>query len=267
MGASGQSEMAATVSRITARFRRGPDVREVFDSVRRRLAGTPQKRALLLKRAKLGGPALLAVLGLSAWLVLRPVPQPDYRKDSLRKVFNYTLLTDEFNRLPVEQRLELIGQLVSRLKNMSSGDSAMLAAFAAGIAGAAREQLEENASRLAIDLWDKYAEQYKDVKAEDRGAWLDATFIEFTKSMETVAGEPRDIPDEQRLAEVRRQAQRDLEQFRSGRLPPGRMMGRAFDFARNGVGAHAAPTQRTRGQLLMRDMVRRMRGEDVSGPR
>src|SRR5437868_6654940 len=71
--------------------------------------------------------------GLYFWL--RPVPQPDYLNDGLDDVLNYTLLTDEFNRLPVEQRMKLIGELVARFKSMSTNDSVLMAEFAAGIAG------------------------------------------------------------------------------------------------------------------------------------
>lgn len=33
------------------------------------------------------------------------------------EVLNYTLLTDEFNNLPVDKRLELLKDLIDRLKN------------------------------------------------------------------------------------------------------------------------------------------------------
>ena len=259
-------DMTATVDRLAARLRRGADVRDLFRDGWDRIAGTPARREILKKRAKIFGPAALLPLGLAAWLIFRPVPQPDYRTARLDKVFNFTLLTDEFNRLPVEKRLELIRQLIDRLRGMSAGDSAMLAAFAAGIAGAARDQIEENASRLAVDLWDTYAEEYSKAPPDDRNQFLDQTFIEFTKMAETLAGEPRDISDADRLAEGRRQAERDEKNIRDGRGPSGRMLGRMYGVVRDGVGSHAAPQQRTRGQLMMRDMTRRLRGEDLNGP-
>src|SRR4051812_22738929 len=52
--------------------------------------------------------SLLAVLlisgALTAYFLLRPVPQPNYAEDPMDEVLNYTLLTDEFNHLPVDQR-------------------------------------------------------------------------------------------------------------------------------------------------------------------
>lgn len=240
-------------------------MRDLAAALRERLVGTEEKRRRLRTWTLRAGPPLLLAVAVVAWLILRPTPQPDYRRDSLRKVFDYTLLTEEFNRLPVEKRLELIGLLVGRLKNMSAADSALMAAFAAGVAGAARGQLERNASTLAIDVWDMYAREYAHVPEADREAFLDQTFIEFTKMMETVAGETRDVSDAQRLAEGRRQAERDQEMMNRGRGPSGRMMGRMFSYMRENVGSHASPTQRTRGMLMMRDMVRRLRGENGPG--
>jgi hypothetical protein len=138
-----------------------------------------------------------------------------------------------------------------------------MAAFAAGIAGSARKQIEENISLLAIDVWDKYAREYATVKPEDRGAFLDHAFIEFTKMMETVAGQPGRMSDSERLSQAREQATRDAERFRSEQPPPV-ALGRMFTFMRENVGSHASVAQKTRGQQMMRDMVRRIRGDDLS---
>jgi hypothetical protein len=261
-----QAEMSATVSRITRRLRRSPDVRELWEALRYRFAGTADRKAKFVKWAKVGVPVLVVVLGVAAWLVFGPVRQPDYSKDNLKRVFNYTLLTDKFNQLPIEERMKLIGQLVDRLKNMSAGDSTLMAAFAVGIAGAAREQIEKNASRLAIDLWDKNAQLYKDVKPEDRGAFLDKAAIDFVRMMETMGGRPGDKSDTELLADMHQQAQRDMTDLKDpSRRPPSDAMGRLFTFMRGNVGSHATPNQRSAGQLMMRDMVRRMRGQDVGG--
>ena len=262
MSMDSNAEMSATIGRITRRWHRAPDVREVFASWWYRLAGTQSRKEALVKKLKIGGPIALVAAGIAAYFIFRPVPQPDYDKDALNKVFNYTLLTDEFNKLPVEKRMELIGQLVKRLSNMSAGDSALMAAFATGIAGAAREQIEKNASRLAIDLWDKYAEQYQNVKAENRAAFLDQTFLEMLRMGEAMDGHPSKKSDSEILGEVKQQAQRDKEQMRSGNdQPPPAMMGRMFNFMRGNVGNNATPTQRARGQLMMRDMIRHFRGD------
>lgn len=247
------------------------------------VAPAPVKRAPLMQRVRerlrndgvlrgrlvIGGRVLAAVavigVGIGSYAAFRPTPMPDYGMGDLDDVLGYTLLSEEFNRLPVEERLKLIGQLVERFKKMDAGDSVLLASFAEGIAGPARQQLMENASRLAVDTWDKFAVDYAEVPAGEQEKFLDNTFVEFTKMMEAVAGEPRDVSDEERLAEGRRQAQRDLEVMRSGdRRPPAQALGRMFRFMNEGVGGHASPTQRVRGQQMMRDMVRHLRGQDVS---
>lgn len=251
----------STLGELRVRVRHSPDVRDLAADAWDRLAGTPEKRRLLARRAAFIGTPLAVILALVLWFFLRPVPKPDFDKDRIDHLFNYTLLTDEFNRLPIEERIDLLGRLVARIKNMGAGDSTLLAAFAAGIAGKAREQIEQNASRLAIDLWDKYAQDYQNVAPEDRNTYLDRTFIEFTKLMETVAGETRDISDDERLAEGRRQAQRDMQRAQEGRGPSGRFVGRAFTIMNNDVGGKASPLERARGAQLMRDMTRRLRGQ------
>ncbi len=160
------------------------------------------------------------------------------------------MLSDEFNRLPIEERLKLIGKLVQRMKGLSPDDSVLLAAFASGIGGAARHQLEENASRLAIDLWDKYAKDYGAVPPDKRDEYLEGTYVEFTKMMEDVAGQHRDISDADRVNEGKAQAQRDMKWAKEhpDKLPDGETMGRLFGVMNGNVGSHASPEQRTRGQ-------------------
>jgi hypothetical protein len=261
-----RAEMSATVDRIAGRFRRAPDVRELWQAWRYRLAGSPERKAKLLKRLAIFGPIAALVLGGGAWWAFGPMSKPNYERDNLKRVFSYTLLTDRFNQLPIEERMKLIGQLVDRLKNMSAGDSTLMAAFAVGIAGAARDQIEKNASRLAIDLWDKYAEQYESVKPEDQGAYLDKTAIEFVRMMEGFDGKPSTKSNTEILNDIHKQAQRDMDELKNpNRRPPAQALGRMFTFMQGNVGSHATPHQRASGQLLMRDMVRRMRGQDGGG--
>ena len=258
------SELATLVRRVPGWDRVSRGVLGVRDRVADRVWGTPARADRSRRFAKFGGPPLVIAAGLAAYFTLRPIPVPDYEDDPLDELFNFTLLTDEFNKLSIEKRIDLITALVSRVKDMDSSDSVLLASFAAGIMGAAREQLEENASRLAIDLWDKYALDYAKVPDADREQFIDATFIEFTKMTETIGGEPRDISDADRLDEGRRQAERDQKVLSDpDQRPDGEGTAFMFDFMRNDVGGRATPQQRSRGQLLMRDMVRRLRGDEI----
>ncbi len=258
--------------------RRGPTVGESVQAATRTVdtwlndASKPNRKrnmAMVSLAVLLGG-------GTGAYFAFRATPQPDYMTADLDAIFDFTLLSDDFNKLPIEKRLQLMQQLVARLKNMSSGDSMMLGAFAAGIAGAARDQLEENGSRLAIDAWDKYAVDYAKVPDGERAEYLDKTFVEMSKMLEVVAnGAPRDVSDEKRLTEMREQVaqNREIMQKNPDAMPSGEQLGEIFTFMNFTVGSHATTQQRNRGQQMMRDMTRHFRGRDtatgqpVSGPR
>jgi hypothetical protein len=173
-----QRMRAAWEARVTAR------VREAWQD--------PSKKPKMVRRLRIASVVLGVAVVVGGYFALRPRPQPDYLDAGMDDILDYTLLTEEFNKLPVKERLALISQLVMRLKGMDSGDSAMMAAFAAGIAGSARDQLMSNVSHLAIDIWDEYAVQYDDVPAEAREKFLEDAFLDFTKSMESVAGVTRE---------------------------------------------------------------------------
>jgi hypothetical protein len=220
-------------------------------------------RALLMLRVGIG--VAVIGMGVGSYFALRPVPQPDYMTDGMDDIFNYTLLTDEFNNLPIEERMKLIGQLVKRLKSMSGGDSMLMASFAAGIAGSARKQIEENVSLLAVDMWDKYAKDYTKVPDSERTEYLEATFVEFTKTFEALLGDVNEKSDEQRLADVRKQSDRDRKRMADpNRQPRGEELSNTFRFLDSNVGGNASPEQRSRGAVMLRDMARHFRGQDVS---
>lgn len=229
------------------------------------------RAALAAVRARPGLKRLLGVVAgtvaigvaVGAYFVFRPVPQPDFRTANIDVLFNYTLLTDEFNKLPIEKRLELIGELVQRLKTMDADQSLLMAAFAAQITGQVRSQFEKNASLLAVDLFDQYARDYNTAAApEDRKAYVEKTFIEFQKTLEKVAGEERNISDEERLIEGRRQAKRDLEFVQSGRMPLENTV-RMITFLNNGVGQHASGHQKIRINSMISQMVQTLREGEV----
>lgn len=206
--------------------------------------------------------ALLAGAGGAYWQ-WGMVHQPDFATDDLDDLLDFSLLTDDFNRLPIDQRLKLIEELVKRMKSSSAQDSALMAGFLAGIAGQAREQMMENSSKIAIDMFDQYARKYDEVPPEEREKFIDDSFVDMAKKMEAIAGVSRDISDEDRLKEMTRQVSRDKSRIESGRGPGGAVAGRMFDFLQNNIANKASPQQRGQGASLMRDMGRRFRGEDI----
>ena len=72
-----------------------------------------------------GAAVLLLGGGFVAWRELRFQPPPDYATADIDEILDYTLITDDFNQLPVEQRLQLIRELVNRFMGMDGSDSVM----------------------------------------------------------------------------------------------------------------------------------------------
>jgi hypothetical protein len=228
--------------------------------------GDPVRRGKFRRNAAIAAVVLLLAGGGAYWK-WGMVHQPDFAVDDLEDIFDYTLLTDDFNKLPLDQRLALLSELVKRLKSSSTEDSVMMAAFASGIAGAAREQLMKNSSQLGIDMWDRYAKKYDEVPPEDKEAYIEDSLVNMMKMMEAVGGVQRDISDEDRIKEMKRQSQRDMKRAESGRGPSGAMAGRMFDFLANNVAKNASAGQRSRGTQMMRDTTRYLRGESLNKPK
>ncbi len=223
----------------------------------RRLWNKPRLRWSIL-----GG--LVLAIAITAFVFLRTKPQPDFADAPMDDVLDYALLTEDFNHLPIDKRLALIKELVDRVKSMSADDSAMMAMFAASIEGKMREQLERNVTLLAADMWDKYAWDYTHAPPEKRGEQLDQTFLDMTKMLESVAGVQNNKTDEERLADARAHAERDQDMFATGKGPTGTQMARMAAGMRQTMLKNGSPQQQARGQQLMRDMTRHLRGQDVT---
>lgn len=257
-------QLTGQIGRIGGRASIGETLREWIDRARdRHLATDEQKRRAMRIGLGAGGLALVAT-GLGLYFALRPTPEPDYLNDDLLVVLDFTFLQEEFNKLPLERRMELLGMFVERIENMSAGESVLMAAFAGSVAGQARAQFEQNVSRFMIDLWDQRAVQYADVPPEQRETFLADALVDIEKAMEAVGGDVRDKPDHERIADMKRQARRDQEMIESGRGPGATALGRIFDIVNNDIGGHANPQERLRGQQMLRDTVRFLRGQDLA---
>jgi len=214
------------------------------------------------KRVSAAGLVLLiGGAGAVAWSQLRIQPPPDYETERLDVLFEYTLLTDDFNRLSVEERLALIGQLIDRLKAMGTNDSLLLAMFASTIMGEMRAQLEENISRLAIDVADKFALEYDpNIPELEKQQYLEDVFVDMQRLFAVVDADLATKDREEMLDEGRRQAQRDLDRFNKGKVGAGEVM-RVFDVMNNKVGSHMSGHQRARVQTMFRDMTEMLRAK------
>lgn len=245
----------ARKSRVTIRMRAA----QIEARVWRGAVGlwrSPRSRAVTLGLAGLA----LAGGGLWAWRASRIQPPPDYKTASLDVLFDYTLFTDDFNRLPVQRRLELIRELTSRVQGMGSGDSVMMAMIASLIVGDVREQLEKNVSRLFVDLLDNYAGDYDPTAPiEDRRSFMEAKYLELTSTLASLGGQTPDGTEAERLESGRERAKRRAERGREGADPD--QLARTIDVMNGVIGAQADGHQKVRIATFMRDMGRMLRAE------
>lgn len=215
----------------------------------------------IARRWTLWVPATAAVLAGAWWFW--HVRKPDVDKDPFDDVLNYAFLTDDFNSLPVDERLRYIKETIAKFKSAGSGDSALIASFAAGIAGQAREQLMKNIVRLGTDILDRHAVGYEKAKTkEEKDKLLDAAIVDLAKLGEDLGGDTKDKTDEQRIADAEKQAKRDKDML--AKMDPqtrGRMAGAMLGFMMGNVADKMAPQQRARTGELMRDMTLKLRGE------
>lgn len=208
---------------------------------------------------------LVTALGIGVYYAVRPIPRPDYETGDMDDLLEYTLLSDDFNKLPIDERMRLLKQVIQRFSTMSSDDSVAMAAWAAAIKDELRDKIMKNASLVVMDLWDKQASDYRAVPEGEKDQWMDKTIVDLMKTMEDLSPMgPRNISDEERLAEAKAQAARDQKQLRSDDAPSSGDLGRMADFMRNGMGKFASPQQQVRAQQLMRDMTRHLRGQDIA---
>lgn len=203
--------------------------------------------------------ALLAGGATSAYLALRPTPKPDYEEDPLNMVFDFTFLEEEFNRLPVEERIRLLGQLWERMQGMDTSQSVLMASFAAGIMGPMREQLERNMSRLMIDVGDKFAAEYEQVLPEEREQWLESSYVRMVRLTEAFDPRMANRSDEELLRRGRRDAQRNADALQSGQVGI-EETSRFLSFAyRQGRDNASSRREQQRLAVFFRDMTRQLR--------
>lgn len=214
-----------------------------------------------------GAVALLGVLGggAMAWSALRPINAPDALRDPMRDVLGFALLSDDFNKLPIEERLRLVMDLAKRLQGMSGSDSALLASFAAGIRGEARDRLERNVRTLGVDMMTSYANKYAQVPEAEREQYIEATAVEWSKMMEQLTGQERDLDDAERLKEMKDQAERDAEQARQNQRPlTADRAANFFTMMQEDIASYADANQRAQTARFFRDMTRTLRGRDIN---
>lgn len=203
--------------------------------------------------AGLAAVAILAA-GVGGYIYWDLHHKPDYALDPIDDVAEFTFLRDDFNSLSIDERLKLIREFADRLRDASSSDSAMLASFAAGISGKAREQIAANASRLMLDMVDKSAIEYASLTGADREKFLEKSVIEWTRIADQVGGRG-ERTDEEILADVKKETeQREKMRERMGPERSARMASGIMSFLNNNVAKHSNPIQQQRTLQMMADV-------------
>lgn len=159
-----------------------------------------------------GAVAVLAVVLVGGaiwwWMAVRVRKPPSIFDTPVDDTLGYLSLKD-FSKLPVEQRVQFMLDFAQRFRGMQPGESAAAAAFLAGLAGPAREQLRNNVRELMKDVLSQGAEGYMALPESQRGAYIDAWIVKWQRTAERgIAGKESDKTDEQRLADMRSDGQR-----------------------------------------------------------
>ncbi|MBN8598784.1 MAG: hypothetical protein J0L78_14020 [Planctomycetes bacterium] len=233
----------------------------IGDRISARLAAmwnTPASRNRLVIAACV---ALVAGAGFAGYRYWEMHHRPDYALDPVDDLAEFTFLRGDFNSLPIKERLKLIKEFADRVRNASSGDSALLASFAAGISGKAREQIQENGARLMLDMVDASAVDYMKVPEAERGAFLEKSVIEWTRIGDQVSGRG-ERTDEEILADIKKQtAQRDEMRKKMGPERSAKMAAGIVGFLNGNVANHANPVQSQRTLQMMSDVNKHFSGK------
>lgn len=215
--------------------------------------------------------AVVAVLllagGAFAWWSSRWRPPPSIFDSPVDDALGY-LAIDDFNRLPLEERVRFMLDFASRFRGLEQGESAVVAAFMAGLTGKAREQLLQNMRILAKDILVEGAATYVDLPPKERGAFIDAWLVRWSKVGEEMAfGAPRERSDEDRIEEFRREARRGQERQleRQQERPTDLSLtevgaGRFLDFWQSDVETAATPREQGQITRFMVDVRKRLSG-------
>lgn len=195
---------------------------------------------------------LIVMVALGVWMTLfqghrKP---PNIFDTPVDDVSEY-LASKDFNALSTKERLAYIEGLLKRFNSMSQTDSAVAAAFFAGLSGKAGEQLMNNARNLGKDILLEGAQEFLALKTdEEKSKFLDqwlVTWVRFAEGMDP-DGRPRRNgggTNEDILNGLSKQANRDAQ--RSGDMNA-IMAQQLVDFWQRDIASVASPKEQ--GQLF-----------------
>lgn len=196
------------------------------------------------------------------WFMIRWKPPPSIFDHPVDDALGYLALPD-FNKLPIEERMKFLMELADRFRSLDPSESAAAAAFLAGIAGPAREQLHENARTLARDVLADAAAKYMDLPEQEKGAFIDEWLADWIRMGERLTrGEERKRTDDERLDGAKKDVRRNRERAAEmgGDLPvvSDRSAGQFLDFWQTEVEQSASPKQQGQIMHFMEDVRKRL---------
>jgi hypothetical protein len=188
------------------------DLRDLMEWLNERRGAILRGTAVLLLLALVGG-------GAYWWAVVRWKPPPSIFDSPVDDVLGY-LAMDDFNELPLEERMRFLRELSDRFRGMEAAESAAMAGFMAGVTGPVREQMTQNARVLARDILWQGADGYFSTPPGDRDAYIDRWVVEWSKMGERLAtGKERDVSDRERVDRIRRESSRGEERMKDVEIP------------------------------------------------
>ena len=218
-------------------------------------------------RLGVGGVALAALLGYGAywWIEVRFRPPPSIFDTPVDDVLGYFAL-DDISMLPIEERIRFLRELSDRFRGGDQAESALMAAFLAGLSGPAREQATQNARILAKDILAQGADGYFRVPEKDRGKYIDDWMVNWIKTGERIAtGKDSTKPDDERLQDMKEQGERG--RARAAETPSDRMPSltddgamRFLDFWASDVEQASSPKEQGQIVRFLGDVRKRFGG-------
>ncbi len=204
--------------------------------------------------------AILVCVGLF-WNATRLRLPPSIFGTPIDNTLSYLTLKD-FSKLPLEERIRFMMELAERFRSLKPSESAAMAAFLAGVAGPAREQLRNNVKTIAKDVLVQGAQDYMALAPAKRGAFLDEWMIKWQRKMEKVTtGKDDTKTDAERLDAMRDQGQRNEE--RQNRMTGGgslsdRSANGFLDFWQGEIQGSSTPREQGQITKFLDDMRMRL---------
>jgi hypothetical protein len=197
---------------------------------------------VLRRRVAVIGAIALIAASSGTWFVVDSLPKrpPSIFDNAVDDVFGY-LTEEDFSRLSIEERTKFLVDLMERFRGFSQSESAVAAAFFAGLSGPTSEKLMHNARILGKDVLVEGAEQFFQLQDQkDRDAFIDTWIIKWVRFADGATNQTSNMTDQQILDEFARQGRRDLER---GVQIDAQMAQQIIDFWERDVSSVASPVE------------------------